>query len=87
MALLDDGGDPVVELKTAFGGGKTHSMLALYHIMRNSNIARDLPGIAEVMDQAGVPSLPDKVYRTSSVRASSGATVIKSSREWTGMSW
>lgn len=58
----DDGGDPVVELKTAFGGGKTHSMLALYHIMRNSNIARDLPGIAEVMDQAGVPSLPDKVY-------------------------
>lgn len=58
----DDGGDPVVELKTAFGGGKTHSMLALYHIMRNSNIARDLPGIAEVMGQAGVPSLPDKVY-------------------------
>lgn len=58
----DDDGDPVVELKTAFGGGKTHSMLAVYHLMRNSNIARDLPGIAEVMDQARVPGLPKKVY-------------------------
>jgi len=24
--------DPVVELQTNFGGGKTHSMLALYHL-------------------------------------------------------
>ena len=26
-------GDPVVELQTNFGGGKTHSMLALYHLV------------------------------------------------------
>jgi predicted AAA+ superfamily ATPase len=26
------GGDPVVQLQTNFGGGKTHSMLALYHL-------------------------------------------------------
>ena len=26
------GGDPVIELQTNFGGGKTHSMLALYHV-------------------------------------------------------
>lgn len=58
----DDDGDPVVELKTAFGGGKTHSMLAVYHLMRTSKIARELPGVAEVMDEARVPSLPDKVY-------------------------
>lgn len=57
-----DDGDPVVELKTAFGGGKTHSMLAVYHLMRTSKIARELPGVAEVMDEARVPSLPDKVY-------------------------
>lgn len=30
--LLGTGGDPVVELQTNFGGGKTHSMLALYHL-------------------------------------------------------
>lgn len=29
--LSQNGGDPVVELQTNFGGGKTHSMLALYH--------------------------------------------------------
>ena len=29
--LGEGGGDPVVELQTNFGGGKTHSMLALYH--------------------------------------------------------
>lgn len=30
------GGDSVIQIKTAFGGGKTHSMLALYHMMKNS---------------------------------------------------
>lgn len=30
-------GEPVIQLKTAFGGGKTHSMLALYHMMRGKN--------------------------------------------------
>lgn len=32
--LLGEGGDPVVQLKTNFGGGKTHSLLALYHLVR-----------------------------------------------------
>ena len=27
------GGDPVIQLKTSFGGGKTHTLLALYHLM------------------------------------------------------
>ena len=30
--LSGRGGDPVVQLQTNFGGGKTHSMLALYHL-------------------------------------------------------
>ena len=30
--LAGSGGDPVVQLQTNFGGGKTHSMLALYHL-------------------------------------------------------
>ena len=30
--LSGDGGDPVIELQTNFGGGKTHSMIALYHL-------------------------------------------------------
>ncbi len=30
--LRGEGGDPVVELQTNFGGGKTHSLIALYHL-------------------------------------------------------
>ena len=29
--LSGEGGDPVVQLQTNFGGGKTHSLIALYH--------------------------------------------------------
>ena len=35
------GGDPVVQLQTNFGGGKTHSMLALYHLF--SGTGRERP--------------------------------------------
>ncbi len=30
--LAGKGGEPVVQLQTAFGGGKTHTMLAVYHL-------------------------------------------------------
>lgn len=50
-------GDPVVQLQTNFGGGKTHSMLALYHLLSGTSPG-DLPGLDEVMKQAGVDKLP-----------------------------
>lgn len=28
-------GDPVIQLQTPFGGGKTHALLALYHVVKN----------------------------------------------------
>ncbi len=46
------GGDPVVELQTNFGGGKTHSMLALYHLMSGTS-ASELPGTEQVLRDAG----------------------------------
>ncbi|NCC34953.1 MAG: ATP-binding protein, partial [Chloroflexia bacterium] len=55
--LSDTGGDPVVELQTNFGGGKTHSMLALYHLCSGAAPA-DLPGSEPVLSAAGVTSLP-----------------------------
>ncbi|MDB4650128.1 DUF499 domain-containing protein [Pirellulaceae bacterium] len=42
--LTGNGGDPVIELQTNFGGGKTHSMLALYHMFSGANSV-DLPGL------------------------------------------
>jgi predicted AAA+ superfamily ATPase len=51
------GGDPVVQLQTNFGGGKTHSMLALYHLF--SGIPPlELLGIDVIMQEAGERSLP-----------------------------
>lgn len=53
--------DPVIELQTNFGGGKTHSMIALYHLA--SGVPADqLPGIADVLSEAGV-ELPAEVNR------------------------
>jgi len=55
------GGDPVVQLQTNFGGGKTHSMLALYHLFSSTPIA-EMAGADAVMAEAGAKSLP-KVKR------------------------
>ena len=61
LRLAGQGGDPVVELQTNFGGGKTHSMLALYHLFANVP-ASQLPGMEAVTKIAGV-SQPPKVRR------------------------
>jgi predicted AAA+ superfamily ATPase len=55
--LHGTGGDPVVQLQTNFGGGKTHSMLALYHLVSGVSPS-DLPGIDAVLAEAGVKTLP-----------------------------
>ncbi len=55
--LAGTGGDPVVQLQTNFGGGKTHSMLALYHLFSGAPVD-ELPGIDAVMQNAGVAALP-----------------------------
>ncbi len=52
------GGEPVIQLKTAFGGGKTHSMLALYHLMRARVPAEKLAGVKEVLEEVGLSELP-----------------------------
>ena len=59
--LSGGGGDPVIELQTNFGGGKTHSMIALYHLA-SGIAAQDLPGVGDMLGEAGV-SLPDGVAR------------------------
>ncbi len=55
--LAGQQGDPVVQLQTNFGGGKTHSMLALYHLF--SGVAPgDLLGVDALLASAGVDKLP-----------------------------
>ena len=56
--VTSGGADPVIQLQTNFGGGKTHSMLALYHLF--SGIPpRSLAGVDELMAEARVDGLPE----------------------------
>ena len=55
--LSGRGGDPVVQLQTNFGGGKTHSMLALYHLFSGVS-PTDLEGVESLLQDAGDATLP-----------------------------
>ncbi len=54
--LSGNGGDPVVNLQTNFGGGKTHSMLALYHLFSGS-ISKELDEIGTVLQETDTNEL------------------------------
>ena len=56
--LSGKGGDPVIQLQTTFGGGKTHTMLAVYHLAKGEVPASDLPGVAAILDSARITELP-----------------------------
>ena len=55
--VTSGGGDPVIQLQTNFGGGKTHSMLALYHLFSGTS-PTNLAGVDELMAEARVKGLP-----------------------------
>ncbi len=52
--LLRNQGDPVIELQTNFGGGKTHSLLALLHLFENLKVASNLVGVDELLKSLDV---------------------------------
>ncbi|WP_424940097.1 DUF499 domain-containing protein [Aliiroseovarius sp. S253] len=90
--LSGTGGDPVVELQTNFGGGKTHSMLALYHMAGKTRIS-DLPGLDQLLSEGG-NSVPDGISRAVLVGTARGPQeVIKNEAgqeirtTWGEMAW
>ena len=56
--LSGKGGEPVIQLQTAFGGGKTHTMMAVYHLAKGEAAASELQGIPPILDTVGVTELP-----------------------------
>lgn len=50
---------PLLTLITQFGGGKTHTLTALYHVARAGNAAREYPGVSAVLDEGGLWSIPE----------------------------
>jgi predicted AAA+ superfamily ATPase len=49
----------VVQLQTAFGGGKTHTMLAVYHLAKRKVPLSRLQGIPTLMDEMGISDVPE----------------------------
>ncbi len=60
--LNGDGGDPVINLQTNFGGGKTHSLLAIYHLCSGANFSsvRDLESFFREMGDLQPPAKVNK---------------------------
>ncbi|MEX1254896.1 MAG: DUF499 domain-containing protein [Dehalococcoidia bacterium] len=49
---------PVLTLITQFGGGKTHTLTTLYHLVRLGADANALPGVASLLESAQLDSVP-----------------------------
>ena len=49
---------PALSLMTQFGGGKTHTLTALYHLAKAGADAAQFPGVADLLAAAGVGAVP-----------------------------
>lgn len=49
---------PVLTLITQFGGGKTHTLTALYHLARGGEQAIHYAGVPQLLNEAGLASVP-----------------------------
>ena len=53
--LRGQGGDPVIDLKTAFGGGKTHTLLAVHHLVNAAEKLQGNQDLQHIFAEAGGP--------------------------------
>jgi len=51
-------GEGVIQIQTPFGGGKTHSLIALYHLFKHASDLKSSEAVGEVLKQAGVKTAP-----------------------------
>ena len=49
---------PVLTLVTQFGGGKTHTLTMLYHLVKAGRDAAKLPGVVDILNEAGMAEAP-----------------------------
>ena len=90
--LSGKGGDPVIQLQTAFGGGKTHTMLAVYHLAKGEAVASDLPGVPAILDAAGITELPRaRIAVLDGIKSSPNQPVVRDGQSirtlWGDLAW
>ncbi len=86
------GGEPVIQLQTAFGGGKTHTMLAVYHLATRTVPLKELPGVAQILDTTGLMEVPTARMAILDGTASSPGAPWKRGKEtvrtlWGELAW
>ncbi|GIV02394.1 MAG: hypothetical protein KatS3mg082_3026 [Nitrospiraceae bacterium] len=59
LAGITEGSAPVLTLITQFGGGKTHTLTALYHLCRAGRKAVEYEGVRELLVEAGLSAVPE----------------------------
>ena len=57
--VTGQGGQPVISCQTNFGGGKTHSLIALYHLLSGVSLAELPDDVADLVRDAGATELPE----------------------------
>ena len=58
LAGRTDNTAPVMTLITQFGGGKTHTLATLYHLAHAGKAAMFYPGVAQMIEKAGLDTVP-----------------------------
>jgi hypothetical protein len=48
----------VIQIQTPFGGGKTHTLVYLYHIFRDGERFQHIPDIKKILDKIGLKGVP-----------------------------
>src|SRR5205807_105283 len=48
----------VFNMSTQFGGGKSHSLTALYHLARNGDRGKSWNGVDKILTKAGIKTVP-----------------------------
>ena len=73
---LDRGsGPPVIEIDTGFGGGKTHTLLLLHHVLSNPKIGFDYVKKFSLDSEYGIKSIPNVKIATIDCRRISANTL------------
>ncbi len=52
--LAGQSGNRVLQLRTPFGGGKTHTLLSLYHLAHSRHLLSDIPDLSNLPDPGSV---------------------------------
>jgi len=52
-------GNRIIQIETPFGGGKTHTLLALYHLIHNSAVVMQRPDVAALVRSVGLDTVPE----------------------------